>query len=64
MNIIVRAEKDGQVVAQSEFKMRKEVKREQNLLRRTRKALSHFLDEHPEVDLFETGVSIRFQRME
>jgi hypothetical protein len=64
MKIVVKAEKDGQVVAQSEFKVRKDVRKEENLLKRTRKALTRLRQDHPDLDLFAPNVKIKFDKVE
>ncbi len=58
MRIVVKAEKAGQVVAQSEL----EVKNEGALLKRARKAFVQFRKDHPDLDLFEPNLSVRFEK--
>lgn len=58
MKIVVKAEKSGQVLAQSEF----EVKREGQLLKRVRKAFAHFRKEHPDLSLFDDDIRVKFEK--
>jgi hypothetical protein len=60
MKIVVKAEKAGQVIAQSDF----EVKKEGNLLKRARKAFAKFRQDYPDLPLFDDDVKIKFDKAE
>jgi hypothetical protein len=59
VKIVVKLEKAGQVLAQSELK----VDNPKYLKRRTGKAFMQLYKDHPDLSLFEEGVYLRFEQL-
>jgi hypothetical protein len=57
VKIVVKLEKGGQVLAQSEL----EIGNPKYLKRRTGQALKQFYAEHPDLPLLEEGVCLKFE---
>jgi hypothetical protein len=57
MKIVVKAEKSGQVVAQSEFKITTE-----DLRKTARKAFVGLWKQNPDLPLFDDDVRIKFEK--
>jgi hypothetical protein len=60
MKIIVKAEKAGQMIAQTIF----EVKKPERILKRARKAFEAFREEHRDVPIFDDDVRVKFEKAE
>jgi hypothetical protein len=58
VRIVVKAERSGQVIAQTEV----EVKKEGDLIKQSRKAFNQFRKEHPDLSLFDDNVCIKFAK--
>jgi hypothetical protein len=56
--IIVKAEKAGQIIAQTIF----EVKKPDRALKRAKKAFEAFREEHPDVPIFDEDVRVKFDK--
>jgi hypothetical protein len=60
MKVVLKVEKSGQVIAQSEF----EVNKEKGLLKGSRKAFAQLQEEHPDLGLFDNDVRIKFEKIQ
>ncbi len=60
MKITVKAEKAGQVIAQTIF----EVKKPERILKRAKRAFEAFRGEHPDVPIFDDDVRVKFEKAE
>jgi hypothetical protein len=60
MKITVKAEKAGQVIAQTIF----EVKKPERIMKRAKRAFEAFREEHPDVPIFDDNVRVKFEKAE
>ena len=58
MKITVKAEKAGQVIAQTIF----EVKKPERILKRAKRAFEAFRGEHPDVPIFDDDVRVKLRK--